>query len=209
MANFQNNRLAYYSDLRYNKIMIEDFVKKYHYWQYKNTAILILSLALFFIFADTPFVKELINKIGDFGYLSAFVSGILFVSIFTVAPAAVIIFDLAQKLNSYEVAVLAGAGAVIGDYLIFRFLKDRVFQEMAPIFRKSTGFKKINQLFQTPYFSWLIPIFGAILIASPAPDEVGIGMLGLSKIKNWQFILITFVLNAVGIFVIISLAILR
>lgn len=64
----------------------------------------------------------------------------------------------------------------------------------------------LRALFKTPYFSWLLPVIGAAVIASPLPDEAGVSLLGLSKIRKWQFFAITFALNAVGIFLIVSVA---
>lgn len=174
-------------------------------WPYKNTSFLVLSLILFFFFAEHPAVHYTINLIGGFGYIGAFITGILFVSIFTVAPAAVLLFFLADHLNPLLVAVFAGLGAVLGDYLIFRFLRDKVFDELVPLFIKSGGQSLIN-LFKTPYFGWLLPFVGAFIIASPLPDEVGIGLLGASKLKSWQFLILSFLLNSVGIFVVIIAA---
>ena len=93
---------------------------------------------------------------------------------------------------------MAGLGGVFGDYLIFRFLKDRVFEEIKPILKK-IGKPLVNKLIFTPRFSWIVPVLGAIIIASPFPDEIGISLMGLSKIKNWQFVLISFILNSLGI----------
>lgn len=174
-------------------------------WHYKNTTLLILSLIVFFLFAESPIVKNTIAFIGNFGYLGAFITGILFVSIFTVAPAAVVLFFLADTLNPLWVAAFAGVGAVIGDYLIFRFLRDKVFDELKPVFLQKGG-NILVKLFKTPYFAWLLPLIGAFIIASPFPDEVGIGLLGASKLNNWQFILLSFLLNSVGIFLIIIAA---
>jgi len=64
----------------------------------------------------------------------------------------------------------------------------------------------LKKLFLSPFFTWLIPIAGAFIIASPLPDEIGISLMGLSKVKNWHFILITFLLNAIGIFLVVTLA---
>lgn len=172
-------------------------------WQYKNTALLILGLVIFFLFIQSSSVfQAAISEIGALGYFGAFVTGVFFVSIFTVAPSIVVIFDLAKELNPYLVAIFSGAGAVLGDYLIFRYLRDKVFVEIAPIFQKYSG-SLWKKLFASPYFSWLIPIFGAFIIASPLPDEVGITLLGLSKIKTWQFIFVTFLLNSAGILLVI------
>ena len=102
-------------------------------------------------------------------------------------------------------ALIAGFGAVLGDYLIFRFLKDRVFEELKPIF-KTLHDSFLIQFFKTPFFIWLLPLLGAAIIASPFPDELGIGILGLSKMNNWQFLAILFLLHTIGIFMVVTIA---
>lgn len=184
---------------------MKEFVKETKIWKFRNTILLLLSVILIFIFIDTPFVKNIIHSIGSLGYWGAFLAGVFFVSTFTVAPAGVVLFFLARELNPLIIAVIAGLGAVLGDYLIFRFLKDKIFEELKPIFEKLGG-SYFSHLISTPYFAWLAPVLGAIIIASPFPDEIGIGLMGLSKLKNWQFLLISFVLNSVGILIIITLA---
>lgn len=182
-----------------------DLNKKWRHWHYKNTALLVLSILFFFYLAETPQVRGAIEYIGSFGYIGAFFVGILFVSVFTVAPASVVLFYLAETLNPAGIAIAAGAGSVLGDYLIFRFLKDRIFEELKPFFVDHGG-KPLHKLFKTPYFAWSLPLIGAIIIASPLPDEVGLGMLGLTKIKMWQLLGTLFILDAVGIFLIIIAA---
>lgn len=184
---------------------IDRQLKKWRNWHYKNTALLIISLAAFFYLAETPTVDNIIRSVGGLGYLGAFLAGIFFVSVFTVAPAAVVLFHLSEQLSPIEVALLAGLGGLFGDYIIFRFLKDRVFTELRPLFFKF-GRPYLKILFKSPHFSWTLPIFGAIIVASPFPDEVGIGLLSLSKVKQWQFFALVFVLNCTGIFLIVSAA---
>lgn len=174
-------------------------------WQYKNTFILICSFTAFYFLADTDSFQSLIKQVGSFGYLGSFITGIFFVSVFTVAPASAILFHLAEDLNPIVIAITAGIGAVAGDYYIMHFLKDRVFSEWSPVFKKIRG-SFLKKLFISPFFTWLIPITGAAIIASPLPDEVGVSMLGLSRVKNWQFFLITFLLNVAGIFLVVTLA---
>jgi len=174
-------------------------------WPYKNSTLLVVSLVLFIYLLKSPYVQGFISTVGAFGYFGSFISGIFFVSIFTVAPASTILFDIAKTLNPFIAAITAGVGAVIGDYIIFRFMKDGVFEELAPLIKQRGG-SLIVKLFSSPFFAWIIPILGALVIASPLPDEIGIGLMGLSKVKNWQFILITFLLNAIGIFIIVTIA---
>lgn len=178
---------------------------KWHRWKYRNTFILIISLIIFFWLTTTPLVDNIIKHVGSLGYLGAFITGVLSVSTYTVAPSLVILFHLADILHPIEIAILAGLGAMFGDYVVFHFLKDRVFEELLPLIQK-IGKGKIKNLFKSPYFVWLTPMLGAILIASPLPDEIGLGVLGLSKIKKWQFFLLSFTLNTVGIFLIVLAA---
>ena len=184
---------------------LQEQIDKYKKWQYKNTALLFLGLLIFFYFAESHVVQNTISTIGNWGYIGAFLVGILFVSTFTVIPAMYVLYALAETLNPVEVAIFAGLGALLGDYLIFRFLKDKVFDELKPIFLKLGG-SYLVRVFRTPYFAWLVPLVGATIIASPFPDEVGVGILGLSKLKNWQFMLLSFLLNTTGIFIIVTLA---
>lgn len=174
-------------------------------WAYKNTTLLILSVIVFVLLADTPVVHALIRHIGTYGYIGSFVTGIFFVSTFTVAPASLVLFHLAQDYNPILIALTAGAGAVIGDLLIFRFFKDRIFTEFSPLIQRLKK-RHVLELFKSPYFGWLTPLIGAVIIASPFPDEVGIGMMGLTKIKEWQFMALTYVLNSLGILIIVLFA---
>jgi len=174
-------------------------------WRYKNTTLLLVSLSLFFFLSSTHWLDSSISSLGTSGYIGAFIVGMLFVSIFTVAPAAVVLFHLADTLHPLEIAVIAGAGAMLSDYIIFRKLRGGLFDELAPLFNRLTT-HKVTKLFYTPYFAWLLPFIGALIIASPGPDEIGIGLMGVSKIKPWQFLLITFALNSTGIFFVVLLA---
>ena len=178
-------------------------LQKWKRWKYKNTGMLLLSFALLYWLATTPVVDSVIRHIGSLGYLGAFITGIFFVSTFTVAPAAIVLFHLAEQLHPVEIALLAGLGAMVGDYMIFRFMKDRVFEELMPIVRKLHT-PRLKTLFKSPYFAWILPLAGALIIASPLPDEAGVSMLGLSKVRKWQFFILAFCLNAGGIFLIVS-----
>lgn len=184
---------------------MKNLYRKYRTWKYKNTFFLIVSLIVLFYITSTTFGQQTIHSISKLGYIGSFVSGIFFVSTFTVAPASVVLFKLAQAYNPFSIALSSGLGAVIGDYLIFRFLKDSVFEEIKPIFMELGG-SNLSRLINTPYFAWLTPVLGALIIASPFPDEIGVGLMGISKLKNWQFLTISFLLNSLGILLIITIA---
>ncbi|MBU1293050.1 hypothetical protein KJ819_03240 [Patescibacteria group bacterium] len=174
-------------------------------WAYQNTALTIASIGLFIFLADTPAAHAMIEHIGSYGYLGSFIAGIFFVSTFTVAPSAVVLFHLAEEFHPVLIALTAGAGGVIGDLLIFRFVRGDAFAELSPLIERIKQ-RPVFALFKSSYFGWFTPVLGALIIASPLPDEAGIGLMGLSKMREWQFMLLTYVLNTTGILIIVLLA---
>lgn len=177
--------------------------KKQFHWKYKNLSILVLVLLIVFVLGDTGVANPIIEWIGDWGYLGALAVGVFFVSFFTVIPSSVILIELSQNFNPIAIALCGGAGAMVGDLVIFHFLKDGLFEEIKHLIGRAK-FTRAITLFKSKYVTILTPFVGAFIIASPFPDEIGIGLMGLSNIKQWQFLMLSFVLNAGGIFVIVS-----
>jgi len=145
--------------------------------------------------------------LGGFGYVGAFLAGILFVSTFTVATSALVLLTLAETLSPIEIGLIAGIGAVVGDMMIFRLIKDNLANEIEDIYNHIDTEKHLKKLFHSKYFSWTLPVFGAIIIASPLPDEMGISLINLSKMSTFKFVLLSYILNSIGIFLIVSASI--
>jgi len=172
---------------------------------YRNLIFLLLSFLATYFFAQTYLYEALLTNLQTVSYVGIFIVGIFFVSVFTVAPAAVVLIGLGQVFSPATVAGIAGLGAVIGDYLIFRFIREGVLGEL----RELVGAQNVQRLvhpFQSRYFAWLLPLIGAIIIASPLPDEVGVTLMGISKIKQWMFVVVAYALNTVGIYLLIRAA---
>lgn len=179
-------------------------VNHYKHWKYKNLTFLLLSLSFaYFVFRNETLHNYLLH-LGNFGYIGAFMAGILFVSTFTVATGAIILLVLAETLSPIEIGLIAGLGAVMGDFIIFRFVKDDLVKEINFIYEQIDGGHHLKKIFHTRYFSWTLPVIGAAIIASPLPDEVGVSLMGLSRLRTYQFIFVSFVLNAIGIFMVVS-----
>lgn len=181
--------------------------RRWKEWKYKNLTIFAIGIITAIVLSKLEAFHTFLLNLDGLSYLSAFVAGIMFVSVFTVASSAVILLVLAEELNPFALALIAGLGSTLGDLLILHFIKDNLTREIAPIYYLVGG-NRINRMFKaivdTKYFSWLVPIVGAIIIASPFPDEIGVTLLGLSKIKTHQFVLISFLLNTLGILLVIS-----
>jgi hypothetical protein len=179
--------------------------KKWRGWRFKNTVLLGLGIGLFYVLARTPEIGGLIRQLGYLGRFGALVAGFFFVSTYTVVPAGYVLFELAKYQSAGEVAAFAGVGAMLGDYVLFRFVRDRVMDEIKPLLMR-LGTPKIRHIFRTPYFAWLVPVIGAVIVASPLPDELGVSLMGASSIASWQFLILSYCLNAAGILVVVGLA---
>lgn len=179
-------------------------MKPWESFKYKNLSLFIASLGFaFFISRYEPFHTFLLH-LGNFGYIGAFFAGTLFVSTFTVASGVVIFLVLAESLSPIEIGLIAGLGAVAGDFIIFRFIKDDLSYEIKSIYEHIDGNHHLTRLLHTKFFSWTLPVIGTIIIASPFPDEIGVSLMGITKMKTYKFLLISFILNALGIFLVIS-----
>lgn len=172
-------------------------------FRYKNLSLFIISLFVALLLSRFEPFHNFLLGLGTLGYLGAFIAGILFVSTFTVSTGAVILLVLAEKLSAVEIGIVAGLGAVVGDLTIFRFIKDSLLKEITPIYN-ALGGKHVTAVMHTKYFSWTFPVFGAMIIASPLPDELGVSLMGIAKMQTSHFIILSFILNAVGIFLVVS-----
>lgn len=173
----------------------------HRHWRYPNLTLLIISLVVTFFLLTNGYLDQLTSKLGNLGYLGVFIAGFLFVSTFTIAPAAAILFEFSKSLDPYLVAGIGGAGAAIGDYFAYIFIRDRLFAELNPVLKMFHLYRRVDIL-HTKYFAWLAPVVGAAIVASPLPDEIGLSLLGLKKITFGRFIALAFLLNAIGIFLI-------
>lgn len=180
-------------------------MKRWHKYRYKNLTILALSLIVAILLFKNSYFRSILLSLGSWGYLGSFIAGIMFVSTFTVSFGTVILLILANNhLSPIEIGIFAGVGAVVGDILIFQAIRNHDFiDELRHVF-EFLGGDKITHLLNTKYFSWSLPVIGAIIIASPLPDEVGVSMMGISKMKTYQFVLLSFILNSIGIFLVVT-----
>ena len=180
--------------------------KKMNYFRklkYKNLTLLILCLLIVYVLSQWPPFMKWLESLKNLGLLGAFLGGLVFVFTFTVAIGGLILYTLSDSYPIWVLAVVAGLGAMAGDFIIFQFVKVRLFREVELIY-KELGGGHLTKLLHTKYFRWTLPLLGAILVASPLPDEIGVTLMGLSKMKTLRFTLLSAVLNMAGIFLLLA-----
>ena len=174
-------------------------------FRYKNLTLFFLSIIFAILLSQHEPFRLLLLNLGSLGYIGAFLAGVFFVSTFTVSTGVLILFILAERMSPLEIGLIAGCGAVVGDFTIFKFIKDNLLKEISSIY-DCFGGTHLSAVLHTKYFSWTLPVIGAIIIASPLPDEIGLCLMGISKMKTYQFLIASFILNAIGIFLVVSLS---
>jgi len=164
----------------------------------RDLGIIILSIVIAVILVKTGALKSLLTSTQELKFIGSFMAGIFFVSVFTAAPATVVLAEIAQSNPVFGVAFFGGVGALVGDLVIFRFIKDKLSEDFLYLIKKSKS-ERLISIFRLKLFRWLISFIGALIVASPLPDELGLAMMGLSKIKTPLFIPLSFSLNFLGI----------
>lgn len=133
--------------------------------------------------------------------LGSFIAGLFFTSVFTTAPAIVALGDIALANSIISTALIGAVGAVIGDLILFRFVRDRLAQDLVEVI-KTKRHRRLSAILRNRMFRRFSMFLGALVIASPLPDELGLMMMGLPNMPMRYFILISYTMNALGIAII-------
>jgi len=178
--------------------------------KYPRILLFIVVLILtYFLFTGKEFllIKELLLSLS---YFSAFIAGIMFVYGFTSPIATGILIVLASSLNIWLAGFIAGFGAVLGDLIIFRFIRNS-FKDELNLLKQEKIIVKVKNLIpekfrKSKFKEYLVLVFAGFLIASPLPDEFGVSLLAMSEtVSELKFAILSYILNTLGIFVILGI----
>ncbi len=177
-------------------------------FKYPKLLLLVLSIILAYYLFSIPQVSDWFANLGSLSYIGVFIAGMLFAFGFS-AAFAVGFFLTLNPSNIFIAAIIAGFGALISDLIILNFIRIS-FQGEFNKLKKTNTIKEIsntlNQGFLKKTKIYLMYAFAGILIASPLPDEAGVTLLaGLTKIKQSAIAIIGFILNTLGILIILAL----
>src|SRR5258708_4248025 len=166
---------------------------KHGHYHYKLLLLFVCGIILAFALYKSNLLDFFLSHLGMYAYLGAFIAGIFFASTITIATAILMLISLAHYLTPIQISIVAGLGAVVGNYLIFLFINEEITQHIRS-FYKTKKRKKYFKKFK-PYAHWVIPSLGILILASPFPDEIGILLLSIFNMKTYQFLLLSFVLK--------------
>ena len=168
-----------------------------------KTTIFIFSLSIAWYLVKSGLLNNLVVTILPLRFIAEFLAGMFYTSFLTSPISMAMIVVLAENNNPIILALLAGMGAVVGDLVIIKFFKEKLSKDVSLITRE-LQLKKINNFLIKWKLEFITPLIGAIIIASPLPDELGLMMLGASNLKYYQIIILTYLLNTAGILLIVT-----
>jgi len=167
-----------------------------------DVIIIIISVVFAITLVKTGLIVKFLSIAPNLWFIESFVAGLFFTSVFTTAPAIFTLGSIAQHNPLIPVSILGGLGALCGDLIIFRFMKNRLSEDFIYLLNQKSKKERISSIFKLKFFRWFTFCIGALIIASPIPDELGIMMMGFSKAKTSLFIPVSFVMNSLGIFIV-------
>lgn len=167
----------------------------------KNLIILAVSVALAVILAKSGLLDKILAYSPQLKIIGGFVAGIFFTSVLTVGSATVALAEIAQTHSVFLMALIGAAGSVVGDLILFSFVRDRITDDFMAIFSQPKV-RRLTHLLHLEIFKWLLPILGVLIVASPLPDEIGLAMMGISKLRTGSFILLSYGANFLGILIV-------
>lgn len=177
-------------------------------WKHRNAIFLVISLIATYYILTSDLPGLIIANAGANGYFGALVSGFFLSYGFTALPATASFLILADKFNPFYLAFFGSIGSIISDYIIYRFVKDKLLLEinsgmnfLSPRLKMKINFLRLK-VQKSKILRKLVPIFAGILIATPLPDELSVGLIAIERYDVKKFMIEAFVLHFVGILLI-------
>ena len=169
-----------------------------HFPRLTTVALSYLAAFLLFSFLGPDFFDNLIRPFGIFGVLLA---GMLYTYSFTASAGALLLISVSNDFSPGLIAVVGGVGSLISDLTIFKLIRNDLHREVARIGRAPL----VKRIGASPVFKekWFRDALGALILASPLPDEIAIAIIASAKIKEDAFLYLAFVADMVGIFVLV------
>jgi len=178
--------------------------------KYPKLLILMASIVAAYFLFDQDSVKDFFAGLSEYGYVSVFVGGMLFAFGFTAAFGIGIIAVTSGDVSMLLGAAAGGFGALLSDFILFRFVRVTFEDEFERI-KNSKTFVRIDGVilgkFRPKIQHYIVLALAGGVIASPLPDEIGVMMLAASTtVSPKAFASLSFALNSIGILLVLEIA---
>ncbi len=164
----------------------------------KDAVLIAISITAAVVLSKSGVYERVLHESSNIELIGAFVAGLFFTSFFTTPLAIAAFVSLGTQMDPVFMALLGGLGAVVGDLILFSFVR-HTFQEDVEYLLRSAGHKRVLAAVKRRTFRWVLPFVGALVLASPLPDELGVALMGVSHMRVGTLIAVSYVMNSLGI----------
>jgi uncharacterized membrane protein YdjX (TVP38/TMEM64 family) len=177
--------------------------------KYPKLVLLVIMTFLAYGMFRNEGVQTYFHSLGDMGYLAAFVGGGLFAFGFGAPFGVAMLATIANDVDILMAAVAGGGGALVTDFLTFKFVR-LTFKDEVVKFKGSTAHGLFTAMLRhrvpTKVAFYIVVALAGLAIVSPLPDEFGVALLaGLTTVSERQFAAVAFVLNTIGILIVLTI----
>ena len=163
-----------------------------------DMALVVISVGAALWLNSSGLNGKFISMLAGYKWFGIFIAGIFLPLVFTAAPVTVFFLEIFKNTPVLPVVLIGSVGAFFGDFVIFRFAKNRVAEDLNYIINLKKH-QRLAHIFHLKLFRYMTPLLGAIIIATPLPDEFGVAILGLAKITGARFAVLTFLIHAAAL----------
>ncbi len=164
----------------------------------RDLSVIFLSICLSVFLGRSGLMSRAVAALSGSPFGASFVSGWFFTSLFTTPVSIAAFASIAKTMDIIPMAFYGAFGAMLGDLVIFLFIRDSLAEDVRYLMRGKRS-RRVVAIFHRRLFRWLTPLLGAFVIASPLPDELGIGMMGFSELRTTVLLPVSFCMNFLGI----------
>ena len=182
---------------------VERLEKDINYIRVKYHNIILLAVgiaAAYYILAHSS-LSDFIGSISGLGYMGSFISRVLAAYGISAAPGyASFLVMLSSGLEVPLLALAAAAGAVTGNYFIFRFVRNSIMTDISNLSKDlRIGPSKLHiRVKQSKLLKRILPLVAGLIFASPLPDEIAAALLGAYHYDSKKFLLCAFGFHFTG-----------
>lgn len=137
-----------------------------------DLSFIIVTIIVAFMIVQTGTLGDFLKFFNSMAYLGVFVAGFFFTSAFTTAFAIVTLGAFAHEIPLILLALIGACGAVLGDYILFRFMKDRIADDIS-YFISAKKRKKIATFFTSGVFRFLYQVLQRSLLRRHCRTSLG------------------------------------
>ena len=120
----------------------------------QDIAIISFSIFVAIFLVKTNVLSEVLLTTQELHSIGSFIAGMFFTSVFTTAPAIATLGHIARESSILNNAFFGAIGAVLGDIVIFQFIKDKLSEHLLEVVRHNSLWRRTHTLYKLKYFRW-------------------------------------------------------